>query len=233
MRGNRGCGAVRVRALRSIPAHAGKPSKQAPRPFAVGVYPRPCGETLEELQAGKQKLGLSPPMRGNQQRVALKREYRGSIPAHAGKPCCPIRYQLMSEVYPRPCGETNDGVLVHATPRGLSPPMRGNLALHRVVLHCNGSIPAHAGKPRSRITGLWPVRVYPRPCGETWIPPPAPMRKWGLSPPMRGNPRWLPHFGQVARVYPRPCGETFVLPMPILVIGGLSPPMRGNQNESL
>ena len=72
-----------------------------------------------------------------------------------------------------------------------------------------GSIPAHAGKPRRHRWRFHRSRggVYPRPCGETATA--AVPDSWGLSPPMRGN---LTTGGWCeAGVYPRPCGETIAV----------------------
>ena len=100
-----------------------------------GVYPRPCGETDSDADGGR--FGRS----------------HGSIPAHAGKP-------KTEEFEPR-----------QALVEGLSPPMRGNLPHGRSAPAIGrlGSIPAHAGKPGFAISapGAATCRVYPRPCGET------------------------------------------------------------------
>ena len=136
-----------------------------------------------------------------------------------------------------------------ASPRGLSPPMRGNRRPPRGGLEPRGSIPAHAGKPSSRAARRRHAWVYPRPCGETFATPGPATRNPGLSPPMRGNltasslaessPRSIPaHAGKpsrntvgssASRVYPRPCGETSPEIPVKLSEPGLSPPMRGNR----
>ena len=90
----------------SIPAHAGKPHLRALRHPQFGVYPRPCGETVNATIFLPDARGLSPPMRGNQAGDP-ERYGNGSIPAHAGKPS---RRRSSSACRP-----------------GLSPPMRGNL----------------------------------------------------------------------------------------------------------
>ena len=70
---------------------------------------------------------------------------------------------------------------------GLSPLMRGNLVHIRYDLSQVGSIPAHAGKPRTVALSVGSHRVYPRSCGETNTPGRHPQTRVGLSPLMRGN----------------------------------------------
>ena len=130
--------------------------------------------------------------------------------------------------------------------------MRGNRKRSLAHDGSRGSIPAHAGKPLVRWVFSCCLWVYPRPCGETRIGLLSVMTRWGLSPPMRGNPgprrgrnqcmRSIPaHAGKPAtvpqqgdpfEVYPRPCGETELRSGPNLLSGGLSPPMRGNHSPS-
>ncbi len=152
-------------------------------------------------------------------------------------------------VYPRPCGETVIGHADGSEPAGLSPPMRGNHPRRRTVRTLQGSIPAHAGKPRQD-SNLQPLsRVYPRPCGETRQCFRLRHATTGLSPPMRGNhvvgdgarqavgsipahagKPGAPHRGRLRhRVYPRPCGETAWCLSKLTLAAGLSPPMRGNR----
>ena len=110
------------------------------------------------------------------------------------------------------------------------------------------SIPAHAGEPNRRASGLVAGGVYPRPRGGT---PSVRVRSGeyvGLSPPTRGNPllaavvaaemRSIPaHAGEpvfliraprLRTVYPRPRGGTSSGSMAMTGWAGLSPPTRGN-----
>ena len=65
MRGNQGVAGLWVRALRSIPAHAGEPLPEAARRTNRGVYPRACGGTDISPPCAVFVQGLSPRMRGN------------------------------------------------------------------------------------------------------------------------------------------------------------------------
>ena len=136
--------------------------------------------------------------------------------------------------------------------KGLSPPTRGNQALHLDCERRPGSIPAHAGEPPVvRFRAAMP-EVYPRPRGGTMAIPPLPPDMPGLSPPTRGHHataaslffamRSIPaHAGEPGdnravwirlAVYPRPRGGTNAAPKSITSSGGLSPPTRGNRRSS-
>ena len=91
---------------RSIPAHAGEPTKLWRGHGDSRVYPRPRGGTPCRRRAPTCSPGLSPPTRGNQARLALVASPQWSIPAHAGEPQRTLRASLTATVYPRPRGGT-------------------------------------------------------------------------------------------------------------------------------
>ena len=135
---------------------------------------------------------------------------------------------------------------------GLSPRMRGNRAEEGRLVVFWGSIPAHAGEPRSKLGPLADDGVYPRACGGTLVELAGQVCLPGLSPRMRGN-----HLGDAGpgasegsipahagepgtcrgaagppRVYPRACGGTLRNQDLQQLDGGLSPRMRGNLSQS-
>ena len=164
MRGNRGSHHLDHVGSGSIPAHAGEPSPVLHSPQLVSVYPRPCG--------------------GTSARSRVKRIGIRSIPAHAGEPyvvshlmlppcggtAVQMRVVCPMPVYPRPCGGTGFFRDYTRSKEGLSPPMRGNRYLSPPSRHRSGSIPAHAGEPRTGQATAWSQGVYPRPCGGTSAP---------------------------------------------------------------
>ena len=153
--------------LGSIPAHAGEPARRANPRRPPQVYPRPRGGTPNRLSLGSRPRGLSPPTRGNHQRVGCPRRRRGSIPAHAGEPAMPSSTAAAASVYPRPRGGTLPPSPTAPVRAGLSPPTRGNLRAFLKTRGYAGSIPAHAGEPTaSRPISAW-SGVYPRPRGGT------------------------------------------------------------------
>ena len=70
-----------------------------------------------------------------------------SIPASAGEPISSSAANFLSAVYPRECGGTFGGAGSKQVHLGLSPRVRGNLAMHLASLGCTRSIPASAGEP--------------------------------------------------------------------------------------
>ena len=187
MRGNRARGEAAGGGHRSIPAYAGKPLPARRRRRSVRVYPRVCGETRFMGVDFVSDQGLSPRMRGNRRRRRSVRFRRRSIPAYAGKPPSRGSCPCWTEVYPRVCGETKLAISGQPPARGLSPRMRGNHVVRPPHHDRLGSIPAYAGKPRSRWTPISRRWVYPRVCGETLMPSRGANSAAGLSPRMRGN----------------------------------------------
>ena len=235
--------------LRSIPAHAGKPSEWATVGTVVTVYPRPRGEAQYFHRVGQNKRGLSPPTRGSPGPPLRTSRTSGSIPAHAGKPSCFSPSGSLPGVYPRPRGEAAVRTLGARPGLGLSPPTRGSREMVSADSTAAGSIPAHAGKPTTRPYLRVARRVYPRPRGEASQPLGRFRSTLGLSPPTRGSLqparrrdqvlRSIPaHAGKPGavlarlketRVYPRPRGEAHRLFLHERKCTGLSPPTRGSR----
>ena len=210
-----------------------------------------CGGTASSSDLDSFAVGLSPRVRGNPKRREDRARGGRSIPACAGEPGITCPRSAPSEVYPRVCGGTIQGVSVPSGRRGLSPRVRGNPWTWASASVLCGSIPACAGEP-------WPTTgrpagcpVYPRVCGgtkETVIPLGAVQ---GLSPRVRGNLlpttpapgrlRSIPacagepttHSAPLlpATVYPRVCGGTMHARPLTLSLLGLSPRVRGNRRR--
>ena len=85
-----------------------------------------CGGTPPAGGLGRDRLGLSPRVRGNHYPHHSSSSMIGSIPACAGEPgvssCCALRLS----VYPRVCGGTVLLLRMSAHSPGLSPRVRGN-----------------------------------------------------------------------------------------------------------
>ena len=69
-----------------IPARAGQPHGAAARNAGTWAYPRSRGATLERLEKGGWREGLSPLARGNLSVSWVMRRFLGPIPARAGQP---------------------------------------------------------------------------------------------------------------------------------------------------
>ena len=138
---------------------------------------------------------------------------------------------------------------MNSSSSGLSPPTRGNPPMICPPTLTSRSIPAHAGEPCVQSLDHRTLTVYPRPRGGTLLTAKRRVRRSGLSPPTRGNPRraspderpagsipahagepaicWV--FPTKARVYPRPRGGTAATAWTGYRKQGLSPPTRGNR----
>ena len=148
-------------------------------------------------------MGLSPRVRGNQAKERHVINRSRSIPACAGEPASHNLRTTTSRVYPRVCGGTKGVVVGPPNLSGLSPRVRGNPVLKRLVPDGGRSIPACAGEPTDGVIQSISYMVYPRVCGGTncdgrhAIPACAgePPRRVpgvatyceGLSPRVRGN----------------------------------------------
>ena len=193
-------------------------------------------------------FGLSPRVRGNPAWATAGCGPRRSIPACAGEPGPAKQKSGLLGVYPRVCGGTSVMRCSPLVMTGLSPRVRGNQATIFNRSYMQRSIPACAGEPAPAPVRPWPLRVYPRVCGGTFICPSSALSAIGLSPRVRGNlegerPEWsargsipacageplavavLPRLDEV---YPRVCGGTFSATPSKPTSRGLSPRVRGN-----
>ena len=155
-RGNRTTGRGKRRRVGSIPANAGEPPCRRTHPRRCWVYPRARGGTAAPTSLTATGWGLSPRTRGNPPSLLPWQGSPGSIPAHAGEPLNESLILTIHEVYPRARGGTMTLAYLLYLHWGLSPRTRGNLQSYALKLLCFGSIPAHAGEPRSRSAGQSP-----------------------------------------------------------------------------
>ena len=235
----------------SIPACAGEPAARVAAAPPSRVYPRVCGGTHVALHVGGEGEGLSPRVRGNLHQAAEGVVLAGSIPACAGEPAARTGTSIRRRVYPRVCGGTLYLATTCVVWWGLSPRVRGNRRCSSSTRPEPGSIPACAGEPRARRSGISRPGVYPRVCGGTVSGCGQTSRVMGLSPRVRGNPlhldrdrgdiRSIPACAgepggrwrrtAAARVYPRVCGGTPWRANRLMRKPGLSPRVRGNQRD--
>ena len=248
VRGNHVRGAEGDTNPRSIPARAGEPSIRRSRDSTDTVYPRACGGTLSVDAERAPLTGLSPRVRGNRSRGAGQLAPGRSIPARAGEPMKATTSSRVTGVYPRACGGTPGAQNATVTRSGLSPRVRGNLVQEGQLGGRVGSIPARAGEPLPRPARRRYRPVYPRACGGTRWCFTTRRANTGLSPRVRGNPRYASARSPWVRsiparagepnpdvnhrvgvgVYPRACGGTLASIPPVAGYVGLSPRVRGN-----
>ncbi len=85
--------------------------------------------------------------------------------------------------------------------------MRGSHRAPRQRGRRGGSIPAHAGEPKTSTRARAAIRVYPRACGGAMRSRLRPSRTRGLSPRMRGSPRYPRAMRQSGGSIPAHAGE--------------------------
>ena len=192
---------------RVYPACAGEPCNVVMTSPRFWVYPRVCGGTPEAMWRSRQRIGLSPRVRGNLlSRLQHNAQVR-SIPACAGEPGTKATCLYAIWVYPRVCGGTAVGLGVSDNLRGLSPRVRGNLDKSVVGVGGERSIPACAGEPFSSQAPSQCRRVYPRVCGGTQVDELELGEVPGLSPRVRGNQVHVADSGNPGRSIPACAGE--------------------------
>ena len=147
VRGNPHCRAQDGRAQRSIPACTGKPCGSPRTSTGSRVYPRMYGETSKKTVYAWLNSGLSPHVRGNLAVLVDRGVGLGSIPACTGKPPSAADSAPPPWVYPRMYGETFRRPVHRDSELGLSPHVRGNLAVSYLATPPMWSIPACTGKP--------------------------------------------------------------------------------------
>ena len=176
--------------------------------------------------------GLSPRVRGNHQVLGVIVHVAGSIPACAGEPTSAQACQQQRPVYPRVCGGTTYARCTARFGRGLSPRVRGNpLVILRPDEH-DGSIPACAGEPRTRVEMPRSLKVYPRVCGGTRPCVLQISQSQGLSPRVRGNQSRTTTRTAAIRSIPACAGEP-TLRNSVLSGGGVYPRVCGGTEPSM
>ena len=147
VRGNRFQNAAIPNNSGSIPACAGEPFSERGDPEQQRAYPRVCGGTVFRTRRSRTTAGLSPRVRGNQDRHYEATIGVRSIPACAGEPNPAMMESISERVYPRVCGGTAMPLTWRVDHEGLSPRVRGTWYSFCLLLRPGRSIPACAGEP--------------------------------------------------------------------------------------
>ena len=214
---------------RSIPACAGETAIANGWGEVSWVYPRVCGGNPAAGPPSPDWPALSPRVRGKP---------ASRIPHPASR---------ILKVYPRVCGGTGAQVVDVHDVYGLSPRVRGNPPTQPAPPTPSRSIPACAGETFGGSSCAISPKVYPRVCGGNDPPTEVRLAAQGLSPRVRGKPKywsapspsspsipacagetpWCQQALATPALYPRVCGGN-----PLATIGagsyrGLSPRVRG------
>ena len=216
---------------------------------ALLVYPRVCGGSRKPSAAPPSFNGLSPRVRGKQQRLLTSGARQRSIPACAGEAVLLASNQSLTAVYPRVCGGSAPRRFGNAGTAGLSPRVRGKHGAAPAAELQPGSIPACAGEAVSVAGVTGTGKVYPRVCGGSLLAGAILGIPEGLSPRVRGKRlhgrpvhqrnRSIPACAGEAplwrvsptptKVYPRVCGGSTLYAATPPLNKGLSPRVRGKR----
>ena len=187
-RGKQRLAALVVRAVRLIPAHAGKTVRRTARTMTRSAHPRSRGENLIGVAADLAAQGSSPLTRGKRLFIVAAVGYGRLIPAHAGKTSAVGRYPRSRAAHPRSRGENfgleEDSALVD----GSSPLTRGKRRDRTPPRRSCRLIPAHAGKTRRAWTAPDSSTAHPRSRGENAASDAIQFDLEGSSPLTRGKP---------------------------------------------
>ena len=172
-----------------------------------------------------------------------------SIPACAGEAGARVSRNDGNKVYPRVCGGSEFRHRFGGCVWGLSPRVRGKLAVPFFQPENEGSIPACAGEAVQRCGPRNSPKVYPRVCGGSRAGAGVSPRPVGLSPRVRGKllDDWRAErpLGSIpacagealarrrrtgsGKVYPRVCGGSSSSTLVTGPTDGLSPRVRGKR----
>jgi len=130
--------------------------------LAKGVYPRIYGGNIGRDAHSVCARGLSPHIRGKRQVLVEPCLSLRSIPAYTGETVDVIDQPGDCGVYPRIYGGNRTVRRLLDRGEGLSPHIRGKLALGRYRFLFPGSIPAYTGETPCSPPASCPAGVYPR-----------------------------------------------------------------------
>jgi len=250
-RGSRSDSLLAAARCRSIPACAGKPSRECPCRERPGVDPRVRGEASAGWRVTAPNRGRSPRARGSPKLPGQPCARAGSIPACAGKPAACTSAGCPPGVDPRVRGEAFIRSLDEAAGVGRSPRARGSRLEPERDGAAGGSIPACAGKPAGAGPGGTRSGVDPRVRGEAVHRTVSPSDFRGRSPRARGSlieheleldaagsipacagkPPSARRSGSSRRVDPRVRGEAWWFTSDSRAISGRSPRARGSRTR--
>ena len=227
VRGKRGKLVGGSRAVRLIPARAGKTNRSDGIDRSSTAHPRACGENWKWSDSPGRASGSSPRVRGKLPAHELNAAGQRLIPARAGKTSDSLRSSLGDRAHPRACGENAIVVAYNKSETGSSPRVRGKRWCAGCGICRGGLIPARAGKTWTHVLRPPATTAHPRACGENSRRTVTLSAIRGSSPRVRGKPeRSFPKVSfrgliparagktgpgstrvRPCRAHPRACGE--------------------------
>ena len=153
-RGKRFRAFAKIKAIRLIPAHAGKTWSPPALTTVIWAHPRSRGENFCVLCVPCCTSGSSPLTRGKPTNNFIYTQSWGLIPAHAGKTVLTRAVSAVLGAHPRSRGENHMCPASHNPQPGSSPLTRGKPTWARMLFSPRGLIPAHAGKTSCPMQGI-------------------------------------------------------------------------------
>ena len=196
------------RAVRLIPAHAGKTKLREIGVPSRGAHPRSRGENRTVTLYARGDLGSSPLTRGKPARAGPRRGRGRLIPAHAGKTPKASERPGTHRAHPRSRGENSFTPPMIVACKGSSPLTRGKLACFGRADPIPGLIPAHAGKTLVSGSKLSARAAHPRSRGENAETVNSTVSKSGSSPLTRGKRTHRHNHTNTRRLIPAHAGKT-------------------------
>ena len=197
-----------IKAVRLIPACAGKTPRRRARRRPGGAHPRVCGENMSLGRYPHGGPGSSPRVRGKHLPSALPHRPVRLIPACAGKTRLDAHPSSSRRAHPRVCGENVSPRRAACARTGSSPRVRGKRRRCPAARQRPGLIPACAGKTCSRARAPSRASAHPRVCGENPRTVPANSMIVGSSPRVRGKRSRRPARRRRAGLIPACAGKT-------------------------
>ena len=186
-RGSRRADGAEVPLKRSIPAHAGQPSRAAAGSSCRWVHPRSRGAATSTREASSAVWGPSPLTRGSHTGQPGQQFSIRSIPAHAGQPMGVELTWAEYAVHPRSRGAAKALRMALQGAAGPSPLTRGSRIQCTQRTPHHRSIPAHAGQPIPDTIAAGGAEVHPRSRGAAVVVPHGAAAAGGPSPLTRGS----------------------------------------------
>ena len=136
------------KAVRLIPAHAGKTRRDYRTTGGQEAHPRSRGENQVRSVDEESRTGSSPLTRGKHVATATRSARPRLIPAHAGKTWRNLPASRRDQAHPRSRGENTSSIQLRIPVGGSSPLTRGKRSPSGTRSSRSRLIPAHAGKTR-------------------------------------------------------------------------------------
>ena len=219
-----------ARAVRLIPARAGKTVEHGGDLGDAQAHPRAGGENVNRLVGRRAVDGSSPRGRGKPSQRSRALVSRRLIPARAGKTVAALAGVGLTAAHPRAGGENGQRRRQAGNAGGSSPRGRGKRGSAETYKQVGRLIPARAGKTASSCARSRSRAAHPRAGGENCLKHFFSHVPGGSSPRGRGKREDSDGAVSLTRLIPARAGKTFLYPsLPSLPSAH---PRAGGENQT-